>query len=143
MRCRLLSVLMIAALALLFTSCKKGEPQAALSNKKAEPQAALPNKKSEPQTTLPKGYGVLNVLVEDEDGKPIEGAEIRIANKKNETFITKSRKDGSSKGAGLVSENPFMLTVMLTGYEVQQQQGITLSEVEPVLIAVKLKRSSK
>lgn len=132
MRYRLLSVLLMCALPLVLTSCKGGEPQQSPSSGQGEPQ-----------TAVPKGHGVLTILVQDEAGKPLEGAEIRIANKKGEAYKTKSRKDGTTKGAGPVSDNPYLITVLLTGYEAQQAQGIALSEVQPVFISVRLKRADK
>ena len=36
------------------------------------------DKKPEPEAGIPKGYGVLTVLVQDESGKPIVGAEVTI-----------------------------------------------------------------
>jgi hypothetical protein len=134
---------MICILPLVFTSCKRDESPPSLPSKKAEPQAVFPNTKAEPQAEVPKGHGVLTIFVEDENGKPLEGAEIRIANNRGETYTTRSRKDGTTKGAGLVSESPFTATAMLAGYEAQQAQGIALSEVQPIFIALKLKRTRK
>lgn len=143
MRIRLLSVLVISALPLMLISCRRAESQQSLKGTKDEPHAVSPDTKAAPQEDLPKGKGMLTVLVEDEKGNPIQGAEIRIANNRGETYKTASRKDGTTKGAGPVSENPFTVTVMLSGFEAQQVQGIALGEDQPVFVRIKLKRASE
>ena len=99
------------------------------------------DKKPEPEAGIPKGYGVLTVLVQDESGKPIVGAEVTIENSKAERFATKTGQDGRTKGAGLVSLNPFSVNVDFSGYEPQQRRGIALSESQRVMVLFILKRT--
>lgn len=136
--------LLAAALFLLLSSCKSQgpvtPPQPVPGN---EPQVSLPETKPEARADVPKGCGVLTVLVLDEAGSPIEGADIRISNKRGETYRTKSRKDGTTKGAGPVNESPFMVDVAHAGHEEQQAEGIVLSETQPVFITVVMKRAKK
>jgi Carboxypeptidase regulatory-like domain len=120
MRLRLIITVLLATMLLLCSGCKK---------------------KSEPSSTVPKGYGVLTVLVGDESGKPIEGAQVTIANKMAEQFMTKTDGDGRTKGAGQVSLSPFSVFVAKAGYDSQQKEGITLSESLPAVVMFQLKRS--
>lgn len=143
MRNRLLAVLVMSSLPLTIISCRRAESQQSPKSTQDGPQAVLPNETAAPQVQIPQGKGMLTVLVEDEKGNPIQGAEIRIANNRGETYKTNSRKDGTTKGAGSVSENPFAVTVMSSGYEAQQAQGIALSEAQPVFIKIRLRRAGK
>jgi hypothetical protein len=143
MKNRALAVLLMSALPLMVLSCKRGESRQPPEGTQGELQEVFPNSTAAPQVQIPQGKGMLTVLVEDEKGSPIQGAEIRISNNKGETFKTTSRKDGTTKGAGSVSENPFVVTVMLAGYEAQQVQGIALSEGRPVFIKIRLRRAGK
>ena len=97
-------------------------------------------KRPEPDATVPKGFGVLTVLVQDESGKPVVGAEVRIENSKAERFSVKTDKDGRTKGAGEVSLSPFSVGVTSSGYEPQQKQGVVLNESQRVMVLFTLKR---
>ena len=150
MKLRQLPWTAVAFAILLFASCKGKEakpsgppPLPAPELQVVTPELGASGRADSQQAKLPKGYGVLTMRVLDPEGKPVEGAEIKIINKKGETFVTKSRKDGTTKGAGRVAENPFRVTVSFPGYDPQEQHGIALSETEPVLIAVRLERSRK
>ena len=120
MKLRLISVAFIATLVVLCACCKK---------------------KNEPQATVLQGYGVLTVLVQDEGGKALEGAEVTIANSSDQRHSTKTRADGRIKGAGKVLESPFSIAVTMAGYETQEKDGVTLSESQPVFLVFKLQRS--
>jgi hypothetical protein len=119
MRCRLLVTILLTATLLSSAACKK---------------------KTEPGSTVPKGYGVLTVLVEDESGKPIAGAQVTIENRASERFTTKTGDDGRTKGAGQVSLSPFSIFVAKEGYTSRQQEGVELSESLPVAVSIRLKR---
>jgi hypothetical protein len=119
MRCRLFLTVLLAALLLLGSGCEK---------------------KSEPSAPVPKGYGVLTVLVEDEAGKPVAGAQVTIANKMAEQFTTKTDPEGRTKGAGQVSLGPFSVFVARDGCGSQQKEGIELSESLPAVVTFRLKR---
>jgi|WetSurMetagenome_2_1015567.scaffolds.fasta_scaffold386873_1 hypothetical protein len=143
MRNRLLRVLVVSAVPLTLLACKGAGPQHPPQSATGELQTVSPGANPTPQEAVPKGKGMLTVLVLNEGGIPVEGADIRVANRKGETYKTKSRKDGTTKGAGLVSEGPYTVNVMLAGYEDQLVRGIALGESQPVFITIKLQRVGK
>ena len=120
MRHRMVALLFIASLLLVGLCCKK---------------------KPASQATVPKGYGILEVLIRDQDGSPITNAAVEIVNKDGEAAIVHANENGSTKGAGNVSEGPFSLSISAPGYETEEKKDIVLIEGETIAIVVNLKRA--
>jgi hypothetical protein len=97
--------------------------------------------KKESGPTVPKGFGVLTVLVEDDGGKPLDGAQVTIANSMAQQFTTKTGRDGRTKGAGQLSLGPFSVLAAKEGYASQQKEGIELSESLPTAVSFQLKHA--
>ena len=94
---------------------------------------------AETQADIPKGHGVLMVLVQDESGRPLEGAEISIANKNGRAHTTKSRQDGRTKGVEPVADNPFSVRVTMPGYQPGEQIAIELLEGKTMSVTISLR----
>jgi len=119
MRHRALALLFIASLLLVGSCCKK---------------------KPASQATVPKGYGILEVFVQDEGGSPIKNASVAIANKSGAAATVNTDENGRTKGAGNISEGPFSLNISTPGYETTERTAITLIEGETISIVVRLKK---
>jgi Carboxypeptidase regulatory-like domain len=97
-------------------------------------------KRPSSQVAVPTGYGVLEVLVQDEGGSPIKNASVQIANKAGATATVHTADDGRTKGAGNASEGPFTLGISAPGYATAERSAVTLIEGKTVSIVVKLKK---
>ncbi len=124
MRVGLVSLLAMALLALFSASCNRSA-----------------GRDAETQAEIPKGYGVLMVLVQDESGRPIAGAEISITNKNGRAHTTKSGQDGRTKGVEPVAENPFSVRVTMPGYQAAQQIAIELLDGKTMSVSISLRPS--
>jgi hypothetical protein len=89
---------------------------------------------------IPKGFGVIVVFVQDESGKPVQGATVQIINRDFERAELRTDSEGRTKGAGEIRRGPFAIRVTAPGYAEREAWGVHLREGQTVPLAIKLKK---
>lgn len=104
---------------------------------------ACSKKQTASEPVIPRGFGVLEILVQDEDGRPIGHAAVEIINREGEAATMATDLEGRTKGAGEVSKGPFHVRVSEPGYGFQEIEGLVLAEGRTVSTTVVFKRQQK
>jgi hypothetical protein len=92
------------------------------------------------ESPLPQA-GVLVVMVQDENGKAIEGARIGIENQDREEVVAIAKSNGQIKGEVMVDLGPFILHVTAEHFLGHDVYGVVVAEAKTTEIKVILKKA--